>query len=70
MRPTLRITLLAALLASACTSEQLYATGRNAQRSTCLQQPDADQRGRCLKDAGLSHDSYQREADMARRDAR
>ena len=53
--------LLASTLTAACSSEQLYAAGRNAQRSECIKRPDAQERDRCLKDAGLSHDAYKRE---------
>jgi hypothetical protein len=61
------ITSLIALLLSACSSEQLYATGRNAQRAECMKLADGASRERCLKDAGMSHDAYQREADAARK---
>ena len=54
------------LILAACSSEQLYATGRNAQRAECMKQADGSARDRCLKDAGMSHDTYQREADAAR----
>lgn len=54
-----------ALILSACSSEQLYATGRNAQRAECMKQADAAARERCLKDAGTSYDSYKKEADAA-----
>lgn len=60
------ITLFAMLLAS-CSSEQLYATGRNVQRAECMKQADSSARERCLKDAGMSHDTYQRETDAARK---
>ncbi|WP_294636855.1 hypothetical protein [uncultured Aquabacterium sp.] len=58
---------LVALLLGACSTEQLYATGRNAQRAECMKQADGGARDRCLKDAGMSHDTYQKEADGARR---
>jgi hypothetical protein len=48
---------LAAVWLAACSSEQLYATGRNAQRAECMKQADATARDRCLKDAGMSHDA-------------
>ena len=51
----------ASCLLGGCSSEMLYATGRNAQRAECMKQNDAGQRERCLKDAGMSHDQYQRE---------
>lgn len=57
--------LLTGILVAACSSEQLYATGRNAQRSECIKQPDAQVRDRCLKDAGLSRDAYNREVENA-----
>jgi hypothetical protein len=48
-------------LLGACSSEMLYATGRNAQRAECMKRNDAGERERCLRDAGMSHDQYQRE---------
>ena len=66
MRTRIGTTLITLLLA-ACSSEQLYATGRNAQRSECMKQLDGEARDRCLKDAGMSHDAYQKEADAARK---
>ena len=55
------------LLLSACSSEQLYATGRNAQRLECMKQADSVLRDRCMKDAGMSHHTYQKEAEAARK---
>jgi hypothetical protein len=55
------------LLLAACSSEQLYATGRNAQRAECVKQADGASRDRCLKDADMSHDTYKKEADAARK---
>lgn len=66
MRTTLPLTFAALLLVS-CSSDQLYASGRNAQRAECLKQADAVVRDRCLKDANMSHDAYKREADAARK---
>ncbi len=60
---TLCIILLASTLTAACSSEQLYAAGRNAQKSECIKRPDAQERDRCLKDAGLFHDAYKREVE-------
>ncbi|RFC33972.1 MAG: hypothetical protein DID92_2727744644 [Candidatus Nitrotoga sp. SPKER] len=60
---TLFTILLASTLTTACSSEQLYAAGRNAQRSECIKRPEAQERDRCLKDAGLSHDAYKREVE-------
>jgi hypothetical protein len=64
---TLCIILLASTLTATCSSEQLYAAGRNAQRSECIKRPDAQERDRCLKDAGLSHDAYKREVEKVSR---
>lgn len=66
MRISIVATLIVALL-SACSSQQLYATGRNAQRAECMKQADSTARDRCLKDAGMSHDAYQKEAEAARK---
>ena len=55
--------LLAGISVAACSSEQFYAMGRNAQRSECIKHPDAQVRDRCLKDAGLSRDAYKREVE-------
>ena len=60
---TLSIT---ALLLCGCSSQQLYATGRNAQRAECMKLVDLAARDRCLKDADMSHDTYKKEADAAR----
>ena len=65
--PMLTTAVLLALLLAACSSEQLYATGRNAQRAECLKQADGTARDGCLKDAGMSHDAYKKEADAAAR---
>lgn len=64
MRAALSLSLIA-LLVTACSSEQLYATGRNAQRTECMKQADAALRDRCLRDAGMSHDAYKKEAEAA-----
>lgn len=66
MRTPILATLVTLFLA-ACSSEQLYATGRNAQRSECMKQADGAARDRCLKDAGMSHDAYRKEADAVRK---
>jgi hypothetical protein len=53
---------LAALLAG-CASEQFYASGQDWQRQECNKLPDSQERGRCLKNAGTSYDSYQRQVE-------
>ena len=57
---------LVALLLCGCSSQQLYATGRNAQRAECMKLADLAARDRCLKDADMSHDTYKKEAGAAR----
>jgi len=66
MRTTITLAFVALLFAS-CSSEQIYATGRNAQRAECMKQADEVLRDRCLKDANMSHDAYKREADAVRK---
>ena len=56
-----------ALLLAGCTSANLYATGRNAQRTQCMKQADEAARERCLQDASMSHDAYQKDVDAARK---
>lgn len=66
----MRISLVAMLitvLLAACSSEQLYASGRNAQRTECMKQADSAAREQCLKDAGMPQDAYQKEVDAARK---
>jgi len=65
--PTQITAALIVLLLAACSSEQLYATGRNAQRAECVKQADGVSRDRCMKDADISHDAYKKEADAARK---
>ena len=57
---------LAAILLCGCSSQQLYASGRNAQRAECMKLADMSARDRCLKDADMSHDTYKKEVDAAR----
>ena len=66
MNKTTAITL-CALLLSACSTEQLYATGRNAQRAECMKQADSSARDRCLKDADMTFDAYKKETDAVRK---
>lgn len=55
------------LALTGCTSEQMYATGRNAQRAQCLKQVDPAARDACMKDAATTHDTYKTEVDSAGR---
>lgn len=57
------------LIHAGCSSEQLYAVGRQAQRNECMKEVDQTTRARCLQDAGMSHDAYQKESDAARNQA-
>jgi cobalamin-dependent methionine synthase I len=61
-----RTVVLATVFLTACSADGLYATGRNAQRAECMKQPDAAVRERCLKDAGMSRDAYQKGSDALR----
>lgn len=53
------------ILISGCTSEQIYATGQNMQRSQCMKNPDTQEQSRCFKNAETSYDTYQREVESA-----
>ncbi|MBL8446730.1 MAG: hypothetical protein JNJ44_04870 [Zoogloeaceae bacterium] len=44
-----------------CTAQQLYATGQSYQRNQCARLPDQTEREKCLRDASLGYDDYQRE---------
>jgi hypothetical protein len=66
MKLTATALLALCMLQAGCSSEQLYAVGRNAQRNECMKQTDQESRRRCLQDAGMSHDAYEKEADAAR----
>lgn len=57
---------LMALLLCGCSAQQLYATGRNAQRAECMKLSDLAARDRCLKDADMSHDTYKKETGAVR----
>ena len=54
------------LIQAACSSEQLYAAGRQTQRNECMKEPDQTNRARCMQDAGMSHDAYEKESNAAR----
>lgn len=53
---------LAALLAG-CSAADFYASGQDWQRNECNKLLDSQERGRCLKNAGTSYDSYKRQAE-------
>jgi len=52
---------LSLVLLSACSSQEWYAAGREAQREQCNKLMDSAQRDRCLQDAKMSYERYQRE---------
>jgi hypothetical protein len=54
--------LLAATALSACTSEQLYNTGKAWQQNQCAGIQDKPDYDRCLRNAGPSYDNYKRES--------
>jgi hypothetical protein len=56
-----------ALILSACSSEQLYASVRNAQRAECMKRADAGSRDQCLKDADIPLDTYKKEVGAPRK---
>jgi hypothetical protein len=47
--------------ASACTSQQMYASGQGYQRNQCERLPDMGERQRCLEKANVSYEEYKRE---------
>jgi hypothetical protein len=62
-------TLGASAILGGCTTDQAYASVRNAQRVQCQQLADATQRQRCLQDANLPQGAYQREREKAHFDS-
>lgn len=50
-------------LLGGCSSEQLYASGQDWQRSECNKLLDAQERGRCLSRANASYDSYRQQTE-------
>ena len=55
--PTL---LLAASLAGACSSQQIYDSAQSWRRNECNRIADADQKERCIREANRSYDAYQK----------
>ena len=50
--------LLAAVVAGGCSSEQIYNAAQGWRRSECYKIGDLDQRERCLKEASRPYDAY------------
>jgi hypothetical protein len=58
------LTLLAcALGCTACSSPQAYGTGQAWQRNECNKIIDAQERQRCMANANVSYETYQRQQD-------
>jgi len=51
---------------SACTTEQIYASGQAWQRSQCAKIIDRWEYERCMRDADLAYDEYKRRKDAER----
>lgn len=46
---------------SACTSQQMYESGKGYQRNQCERLPDMGERQRCLEKASMSYEEYRKE---------
>ena len=69
-RPGLTRYLLAAgatTLLGACSSQQLYATGQQWQKSECRKIEDRAERSRCERSSETSYDSYKVQTEAARK---
>lgn len=58
--------LVAAVLATACSSEQVYNAGGGWRRNECNALQDQDARQRCLKNADKPYEDYKKETDRAK----
>ena len=58
----LLIALSAALVLSACSTQQMYGSAQGWQRNQCLQIADKAEYDRCVASASTDYDSYQRQA--------
>jgi hypothetical protein len=50
-----------------CSGEQAYRAGQGWQQNQCKRIPDKAEYDRCMADASMSHDTYKREKEGARR---
>jgi len=57
---------LALLMAAACSSQELYASGQGWQRLECNKLQDAQERNRCMASTSRSFEDFKREAESAR----
>lgn len=48
-----------------CSSKQLYQTGQSWQENQCFRIDDIPARNRCLSDASVPYEQYQRDVDAA-----
>ncbi|WP_041376824.1 hypothetical protein [Polaromonas naphthalenivorans] len=53
-------------LLGGCSSEQFYASGQNWQRNECNKLLDAQERGRCMKSASTSYETYRQQAERVK----
>ena len=63
------LALLAAALATGCSSQQTYATGQAWQRYECNKIIDMQERQRCVARANDSYETYQRQVDDLKKPA-
>lgn len=67
MRPVYLFTAgFAALVLSACSSQQFYGVGQEWQRTECRKINDTQERQRCMASANTSYDDYKRQSDAAK----
>jgi hypothetical protein len=53
--------IIAILMLTACSAEQMYAAGQGWQRNQCEHLPDKAGRDQCMEKANTSYGQYQRE---------
>jgi hypothetical protein len=58
--------MLAAIAATACSSQQFYASGQAQQRNECDKIVDFQERQRCMARANISYETYQRQTEEAK----
>jgi membrane protein DedA with SNARE-associated domain len=61
------VLILAAIAATACSSQQLYASGQAQQRNECDKVVDFQERQRCMARANTSYETYQRQSEEVKR---
>ncbi len=58
------------VIATGCTTQQLYSTGQSWQRNQCTRLVDQQERERCLANAGASYETYKKQSDQEDRQGR